>query len=96
MNLGGLGATTWGLDPWLPILPTLYFSSLYSYLCEMGGAFLAVYDFSQLVLCIVLVTLLHIATLTVISKQAHINEVSNIMLLLLVQSELLSTLTNCS
>ena len=64
MNRGGLGAMQWGLDPWLPILLTLYFSSLYSYLCEIGGDFLAVYDVSQLVLCIVLVTLLHIAALS--------------------------------
>ena len=55
---------TWWLDPGLPILLTLYYSSLYSYLCEVGGAFLAVYDVSQLVPGIVLVTLLHIATLS--------------------------------
>ena len=64
MNLSGLGAMEGGLDPWVPILLTLYFSSLYSYLWEVGGAFLAVYDVSQLVPCIVLVTLLHMATLS--------------------------------
>lgn len=64
MKLSGVGAMKGGLDPWLPISPILYFSSLYSYLCEVGGAFLAVYDVSQLVPCIVLVTLLHIATLS--------------------------------